>query len=105
MVERTTATIVAGLPGGALPLMARQPPVARRAEELLGTPVVATAPVAGGDINTSTRMRLSNGTTALMKTHHHAPEGFFEAEARGLRWLGEAGGVPVPEVLRPTTSA
>ena len=35
-----------------------------------------------------------------MKTLPHAPEGFFEAEAAGLRWLAEVeGGVPVPEVL------
>lgn len=82
--------------------MTRQPLVARRAEELLGSSVVATAPVAGGDICTATRLRLSNGTTALMKTLPHAPEGFFAAEATGLRWLGEAtdgGGVAVPEVL------
>ncbi len=61
--------------------------------------MVATAPVAGGDISTATRIRLSDGTTALVKTHHQAPEGFFDAEARGLRWLAEAGGVAVPEVL------
>ncbi len=79
--------------------MTRLPLVAKRAEELLGSAVVATAPVAGGDINTATRMRLSDGTTALMKTNHQAPEGFFEAEERGLRWLAEAGGVAVPEVL------
>ena len=82
--------------------MTRLPLIARRAEELLGAAVVATAPVAGGDISTATRMRLNDGTTALMKTHHHAPEGFFDAEVRGLRWLAEAepgGGVAVPEVL------
>ncbi|WP_372727767.1 fructosamine kinase family protein [Nocardioides sp.] len=79
--------------------MTRQPLVARRAEELLGSSVVATAPVAGGDISTATRLRLSDGTTALMKTHPHAPADFFEAEARGLRWLAEAGGVAVPELL------
>ena len=80
--------------------MARQPLVAKRAEELLDTAVVATSPVAGGDIATATRLRLSSGQTALMKTLPHAPEGFFEAEAAGLRWLAEVeGGVPVPEVL------
>ncbi len=79
--------------------MTRQPLVARRAEELLGASVVSTAPVAGGDISTATRLRLSNGTTALMKTHPHAPDDFFLAEAHGLRWLAEAGGVQVPEVL------
>jgi fructosamine-3-kinase len=77
----------------------RLPLVARRAEDLLGAAVVATAPVAGGDIATATRLRLSNGTTALMKTLPHAPEDFFESEAHGLRWLAEAGGVQVPEVL------
>lgn len=82
--------------------MTRQPLVARRAEELLGSSVVATAPVAGGDISTATRLRLSDGTTALMKTLPHASAGFFGAEAAGLRWLGEAtsaGGAAVPEVL------
>ncbi len=80
--------------------MTRQPAVARRAESLLGSAVVATAPVAGGDVSTATKLRLSNGTTALMKTHAQAPEGFFEQEAWGLRWLGEVeGGVHVPEVL------
>ena len=80
--------------------MARQPLLAQRAEELLGLAVVATSPVAGGDIATATRLRLSSGQTALMKTLPHAPSGFFEAEARGLRWLAEVdGGVPVPEVL------
>ncbi|MFC6287211.1 fructosamine kinase family protein [Nocardioides sp. GCM10027113] len=79
--------------------MTRLPLVARRAEDILGVAVVSTAPVAGGDIATATRMRLNDGTTALMKTLPHAPEGFFEAEVRGLRWLGEADGVGVPEVL------
>lgn len=82
--------------------MTRQPLIARRAEELLGSSVVATAPVAGGDISTATKLRLSDGTTALMKTLTHSPPGFFETEAAGLRWLAETtpdGGVPVPEVL------
>jgi fructosamine-3-kinase len=80
----------------------RQPLVARRAEELLGSAVVATAPVAGGDVATATRLRLSDGTTALMKTMPHAPEDFFPDEAAGLRWLADAtasGGAHVPEVL------
>ena len=80
--------------------MTRQPALARHAESLLGSAVVATAPVAGGDVSTVTKLRLSNGTTALMKTLPHAPDGFFEHEASGLRWLAEAeGGVHVPEVL------
>ena len=79
--------------------MTRLPALARRAESLLGSAVVATSPVAGGDIATTTRLRLSDGTTALMKTLAHAPDGFFETEAAGLAWLAETGGVAVPEVL------
>ncbi|WP_435746462.1 fructosamine kinase family protein [Nocardioides sp. SYSU DS0663] len=80
--------------------MARQPLVAGRAEKLLGSAVVATAPVAGGDTATATKLRLSDGTTALMKTLPHAPADFFHTEARGLRWLAEVpGGAPTPEVL------
>jgi fructosamine-3-kinase len=80
----------------------RQPVIAKHAEDLLGFAVVATAPLAGGDTSAATKLRLSDGTTAIMKTHAHPPAGFFAAEAHGLRWLAEAGadgGVNVPEVL------
>jgi fructosamine-3-kinase len=79
--------------------MARMGTIATRAEALLGTAVVATTPVAGGDICTATRLRLSDGRSALIKTRPHAPETFFAAEGRGLRWLREAAGARVPEVL------
>jgi fructosamine-3-kinase len=72
--------------------------VSRRAEALLGTPVVATSPVAGGDVARATKLRLNDGSVALMKTLPHAPDGFFRAEARGLAWLADAG-LPVPELL------
>jgi fructosamine-3-kinase len=73
--------------------------IASRAETLLGTAVAATTPVAGGDICTATRLRLSDGSSALIKTRPHAAPGFFQREADGLRWLGEARGAPVPKVL------
>ncbi len=79
--------------------MARMGTIASRAEALLGTAVVATTPVAGGDICTATRLRLSDGRSALIKTKAHAPDTFFAAEARGLTWLGDAGGAAVPEML------
>jgi fructosamine-3-kinase len=79
--------------------MARMPTIASRAEQLLGTAVVSTTPVAGGDICTATRLRLSDGRSALMKTRARTPEDFFTIEAAGLRWLAEAGGAPTPEVL------
>ncbi|MGH3498687.1 MAG: fructosamine kinase family protein [Nocardioidaceae bacterium] len=73
--------------------------LAARAEKLLGVPVVATTPVAGGDICVATRLRLTDGRSALIKTRPHAPAGFFETEAAGLRWLADARGAPVPDVL------
>jgi fructosamine-3-kinase len=79
--------------------MARMSTIASRAEELLGVSVVATTPVAGGDVSTATRLRLSDGRSAFVKTRPHSPADFFISEARGLRWLAEAGGAPVPEVF------
>lgn len=79
--------------------MARMAGTAARAEALLGLGVVSTTPVAGGDICTSTRLRLTDGHGAIIKTRPHAPEGFFEREADGLRWLREAGGAKVPSVM------
>lgn len=79
--------------------MARMSTIASRAESLLGVGVVATSPVAGGDICTGTRLRLTNGRSAFCKTRPHAPAGFFEAEARGLAWLADAAGAAVPTVL------
>jgi fructosamine-3-kinase len=73
--------------------------LAERAEQLLGSAVVSTTPVAGGDVCTSTRLRLSDGRSALIKTRPHAPEDFFAAEARGLCWLAEPGVAEVAEVL------
>jgi len=72
---------------------------AARAEALLGLGVVSTTPVAGGDICTATRLRMTDGRNAVIKTRPQAPAGFFRREAEGLRWLGEAGGAPVPDVL------
>jgi fructosamine-3-kinase len=73
--------------------------IATRASALLDSAVVATTSVAGGDICTATRLRLSDGRSALIKTRPHAPATFFAVEARGLSWLRGAGGAAVPEVL------
>ena len=70
MVERTADALVAALERSLAAVarwrrttdMARLGGIAHRAETLLGTAVVATTPVAGGDICTATRLRLSNGT-------------------------------------------
>ncbi|MBW9204322.1 fructosamine kinase family protein [Mumia sp. zg.B53] len=78
--------------------MARMGGIAAKAEALLGVAVVATTPVAGGDTNTATRLRLTDGRSAVLKTRPQVPHDFYTAEAEGLQWLGEAG-APVPQVL------
>ncbi len=79
--------------------MARMSTIASKAESMLGTSVVSTTPVAGGDICTATRLRLSDGRSAFVKTRPNAAPDFFVTEARGLVWLAEASGAPVPDVL------
>ncbi|KHL16455.1 fructosamine-3-kinase [Mumia flava] len=79
--------------------MARMAGIAAKAEALLDASVVATTPVAGGDTNTATRLRLTDGRSAVMKTRPNPPAGFYAFEADGLRWLSVPGGAAVPEVL------
>ncbi|MDP9319366.1 MAG: fructosamine kinase family protein [Actinomycetota bacterium] len=80
--------------------MARMGGIAGRVEALLGTAVVATTPVAGGDVCNAARVRLSDGRNAFVKTRPHAPADFFAVEAAGLRWLAAAAdGARVPAVL------
>ncbi|MBA4607676.1 MULTISPECIES: fructosamine kinase family protein [Aeromicrobium] len=79
--------------------MARMAGTAALAEKLLDVAVVSTTSVAGGDICTTTRLRLTDGRSAIIKTRPQAPAGFFTTEAEGLRRLRAAGGVKVPEVL------
>lgn len=67
--------------------------------ERLGSRVVASARVHGGDVAASFRMDLADGRRVFAKTHAAAPAHFFTTEAAGLRWLREPGVVAVPEVL------
>ena len=61
---------------------------------------IRETPVAGGSICDARRLTLEDGASIFVKsTRGPTPEGFFEAEAAGLRWLAQAGAVPVPEVL------
>ncbi|KAB1158808.1 phosphotransferase [Micromonospora sp. AMSO12t] len=65
---------------------------------------IRETPVAGGDICAASRLTLDDGHSVFAKTWPEAagrpaPEGFFAAEAAGLRWLREAGTVAVPEVV------
>jgi len=64
-----------------------------------GRAVVALRRVGGGDINDAYAVELDGGGRAFVKTRADAPAGEYAAEAAGLRWLGEPGGLSVPEVL------
>jgi fructosamine-3-kinase len=55
--------------------------------------------VGGGDINDAYQVRLEDGTRAFVKTRADLAPGEYATEAGGLRWLAEADGLPLPEVL------
>jgi fructosamine-3-kinase len=65
----------------------------------LGQEVVALDAIPGGDLNDAYLGGLADGTPFFVKTAADAAPGAYEAEAAGLRWLREADGLPVPEVL------
>lgn len=68
-------------------------------ERTLGHPVAGATRLGGGSINDAAEVTLVDGTRVFVKTHPNPPPGMFEAEARGLRWLDEAGAIRVPRVL------
>jgi fructosamine-3-kinase len=65
----------------------------------LGSEVVASAGVSGGDVARSYRVTLRDGRVVFAKAHADPPPGFFVTEANGLRWIREAHALAVPEVL------
>ncbi|MCB9764355.1 MAG: fructosamine kinase family protein [Alphaproteobacteria bacterium] len=64
----------------------------------LGEPVVSASRAAGGDINEAWVLR-TPGRRVFLKARPGGGDGWFRVEAAGLRWLGEPGALPVPEVL------
>jgi fructosamine-3-kinase len=63
---------------------------------------IRETPVPGGDICTASRLTLDDGNSVFAKSlpeGNVVPDGFFAAEAAGLRWLRAAGAAPVPEVI------
>lgn len=65
----------------------------------LGAQVKRAARLGGGSINEAYEVSLSDGREVFVKTHARAPGGMFGAEARGLRWLAEAGAIRVPTAI------
>jgi len=65
---------------------------------------IRETPVSGGSICTAVRLTLDDGHSVFAKSWPQGaadvvPEGFFSAESAGLRWLRDAAGAPVPEVI------
>ncbi len=69
-----------------------------RLERLLGTDVRECRGIGGQHGVRHCRATLADGRTVFAKLAEDTRAG-IDAEARGLRWLAEAGAVPVPEVL------
>ena len=67
--------------------------------DALGREVIALRPVAGGSLNDAYAARLADGEKVFVKTRPGAAPEEFATEAEGLRWLADAGGVRVAEVL------
>jgi fructosamine-3-kinase len=74
-------------------------PLAEAIAALLGERPESLRAVAGGDINDAFRAELPSGESVFVKTRPDATAAEYEAEAAGLRWLGEHDDVAVPEVL------
>jgi fructosamine-3-kinase len=74
-------------------------PLAAAVERATGRAPRAAARVGGGDINEAWRVELDGDVVAFVKTRPDAPAGEYGAEAAGLAWLAEPGGLPIPEVL------
>lgn len=68
-----------------------------RIAALVDAEVVATQPVAGGEICAAWRIELADGRVLFAKTHSDVE--MLAAEAASLRWLAAADAVPVPAVM------
>lgn len=91
--------------------------MAHAVADALGTRVVGSTRLGGGDVAESYRVELADGRSVFAKTHRDPPPGCFTTEARSLAWLRAAvgdgtdgtggadgadstdGAVGVPEVL------
>jgi len=65
----------------------------------LGSEIAGARGLTGGDINVAHEVALADGRRLFVKTNERSPRGMFAAEARGLRWLGEARALRIPQVV------
>jgi fructosamine-3-kinase len=67
--------------------------------EAVGSEVVSSRPVSGGDINNALRVTLADGRTLFVKHRDGMAGEVYRAEAKGLRWLADADAVRIPHVV------
>jgi fructosamine-3-kinase len=68
-------------------------------EAATGRRVLREHRVGGGDINEAYKVQFEDESFAFVKTRAGVAAGEYAAEAAGLGWLAEPGGLRVPEVL------
>jgi fructosamine-3-kinase len=73
--------------------------------QALGQRVRRLRGLSGGDINLAFAAELEDGSEVFVKTHPRAPAGMYQAEARGLSWLREAGALRIPSVIAVSADA
>ncbi|MCP4038519.1 MAG: fructosamine kinase family protein [bacterium] len=76
-----------------------------RYEHLLGRTVRSLTATTGGDIGTSVRIDLVDGTRLFAKHYPSGDPSMATAEAHGLAWLRESGTLRIPEVIAATSEA
>jgi fructosamine-3-kinase len=67
--------------------------------DALGSRVVRSSAVRGGDVARAFRLELADSRCVFAKTHPNPPAGFFTTEAAGLASMRDAQAAAVPEVL------
>jgi fructosamine-3-kinase len=71
-----------------------------RLADAIGSEVISSRPLAGGDVSRAFRVELSDGRTVFAKTHQSPPEGgFYTTEALGLDWLRRANVLGIPQIV------
>ena len=73
--------------------------LAERLARITGTDVREVRPAGAQHQWSHYQVTLADGRRVFAKAAPADLGGIFEAEARGLRWLADAGAVPVPDVL------
>src|SRR4029453_13646253 len=60
---------------------------------------IRETPVPGGSTCTAQRLTFDDGGSGFAKSLADPPAGYFASGGGGLRWLRDAGAVPIPEII------